>query len=111
MTDPCPTCSKMKELLLGCLDYMQKCGTPCPPNTCEVCDQYDRVNKFLMAEEASPPAREDVCHTVQEFYDAVCKEAESNMLKTGKLEGAHFAAMRKLLPAFTSPDARDGKEG
>lgn len=34
---------------------------------------------------------------VSAFYDEVCRLAEDNMLKTGKLEGAHFAAMKKLL--------------
>jgi hypothetical protein len=27
------------------------------------------------------------------FFNEVCKRAEANMLKTGKLEGAHYAAM------------------
>lgn len=32
----------------------------------------------------------------KEFYEEVCRRAESNMLKTGKLEGAHFAAMKQV---------------
>ena len=35
---------------------------------------------------------------VQLYYDAVCEEAEKNMVKTGKLEGSHYAAMQRLLP-------------
>jgi hypothetical protein len=31
------------------------------------------------------------------FCDQVERIAEQNMLKTGKLEGSHYAAMRKLL--------------
>jgi len=34
---------------------------------------------------------------LEEFYKEVCKQAEDNMLKTGKLEGAHYAAMKKIL--------------
>lgn len=30
----------------------------------------------------------------QKFYERVCARAEANMLKTGKLEGSHFAAMK-----------------
>lgn len=33
----------------------------------------------------------------KQFYEEVCREAESNMLKTGKLEGSHFAAMQRVL--------------
>lgn len=32
-----------------------------------------------------------------QLYEAVCRKAEDKMLKTGKLEGAHYAAMRELL--------------
>lgn len=31
------------------------------------------------------------------FYDDVCREAETRMKITGRLEGAHYAAMRSLL--------------
>ena len=34
--------------------------------------------------------------TIARFCEAVEREAEGNMLKTGKLEGAHYAAMRRL---------------
>lgn len=34
---------------------------------------------------------------LRRFYDDVCRRAERNMEKTGKLEGAHYAAMRSLL--------------
>ena len=30
------------------------------------------------------------------FVNAVEREAETNMLKTGKLEGAHYAAMKRI---------------
>lgn len=34
---------------------------------------------------------------LRRFYQDVCQEAELKMEKTGKLEGAHYAAMRSLL--------------
>ena len=34
---------------------------------------------------------------VQDYYNEVCRRAESNMLKTGRLEGAHYAAMQQVL--------------
>ena len=34
---------------------------------------------------------------VQKFYDEVCALAEENMLKTLKLEGMHYAAMKTVL--------------
>lgn len=33
---------------------------------------------------------------INKFCEFVEREAESNMLKTGKLEGAHYAAMRRI---------------
>lgn len=39
---------------------------------------------------------------VQEFYDKVCKLAESNIEHTGKLEGAHYAAMQTILKEYES---------
>ena len=32
-----------------------------------------------------------------EFYNDVCKRAENKMLKTGKLEGAHYASMKEIV--------------
>jgi len=37
---------------------------------------------------------------VKDFYKDVCGTAELNMLKTGKLEGAHYAAMQLLLKDY-----------
>ncbi len=34
---------------------------------------------------------------VRRFVDEVNRRAEANMLKTGKLEGSHYAAMRTVL--------------
>jgi len=34
---------------------------------------------------------------IQGFYKDVCKHAEEKMLETGKLEGAHYAAMKQLM--------------
>jgi len=31
------------------------------------------------------------------FYNEVDKRAQDNMIKTGKLEGSHYAAMKKLM--------------
>lgn len=36
----------------------------------------------------------------EKFYDEVCKLAEENMMKTGKLEGSHFAAMQQVIKAW-----------
>lgn len=33
----------------------------------------------------------------KEFYAEACKRAERKMLKTGKLEGAHFASMKEMM--------------
>lgn len=30
------------------------------------------------------------------FYDEVCRRAEDKMLKSGKLEGMHYAAMQEV---------------
>jgi hypothetical protein len=37
-----------------------------------------------------------------EFYNEVCKRAEDKMLKTGKLEGAHFASMKEIIDELTT---------
>jgi hypothetical protein len=37
---------------------------------------------------------------IEAFYQRVCDRAEANMLKTGKLEGAHFAAMKAEIAAL-----------
>lgn len=34
---------------------------------------------------------------LRRFYDDVCREAELKMEKTGRLEGAHYAAMKTVL--------------
>ena len=34
---------------------------------------------------------------LRRFYDDVCREAELKMAKTGRLEGAHYAAMKAVL--------------
>ena len=48
---------------------------------------------------------------VFDFFKRVCERAEINMLKTGKLEGAHFAAMKSEIATLkqateqiTAPD-------
>lgn len=35
--------------------------------------------------------------SIREFVRCIEELAEKNMLKTGKLEGAHYAAMKQLL--------------
>jgi len=42
----------------------------------------------------------------QQFYDEVCRRAESNMQKTGKLEGAHYAAMQTVLQEWLQEPIR-----
>lgn len=39
---------------------------------------------------------------IMRFCEEVERQAEANMLKTGKLEGAHYAAMRKLRSELTA---------
>ena len=34
---------------------------------------------------------------ISKFYDEVCRMAEEKMIKTGRLEGAHFASMQQLM--------------
>ena len=34
---------------------------------------------------------------IEGFVARVCERAEANMLKTGRLEGAHYAAMTAIL--------------
>lgn len=42
---------------------------------------------------------------VIDFYSHVCDQAEKNMLITGKLEGSHYAAMRKEIQKMASADS------
>ena len=42
----------------------------------------------------------------EKFYDEVCTEAEANMLKTGKLEGSHFAAMQTVLKRWKGEESK-----
>lgn len=37
---------------------------------------------------------------IRAFYAEVCRIAEENMLKTSKLEGSHYAAMKQLLEKY-----------
>lgn len=34
---------------------------------------------------------------IKDLYDEVCRRAEDKMLKTGKLEGAHYNALKQIL--------------
>jgi hypothetical protein len=45
------------------------------------------------------------CYVIGIFCDEVERMAERNMIKTGKLEGAHYAAMRQLRATFPTPNA------
>ena len=45
------------------------------------------------------------CYVIGLFCDEVERMAERNMLKTGKLEGMHYAAMRQLRATFPTPNA------
>lgn len=38
----------------------------------------------------------DELHIIDSFIEIVEKTAEENMLKTGKLEGSHYAAMKQI---------------
>lgn len=38
----------------------------------------------------------DEIKTIDRFIDLVERRAEANMLKTGKLEGMHYAAMKSI---------------
>ena len=50
------------------------------------------------------------CRVIGLFCDEVERMAERNMLKTGKLEGAHYAAMRQLRATLHTPnDKHDGR--
>ena len=40
---------------------------------------------------------DNIHEAISRFVEAVEREAESNMLKTGKLEGAHYAAMKRIV--------------
>jgi hypothetical protein len=46
---------------------------------------------------ASGVSKEKVNLIVQMFVEAVEYRAEEKMLKTGKLEGAHYAAMKQII--------------
>jgi hypothetical protein len=48
---------------------------------------------------------------IEAFYKRVCDRAEANMLKTGKLEGAHFAAMQSEIKAMREAAVRAGEGG
>ena len=45
------------------------------------------------------------CYVIGLFCDEVERMAERNMLKTGNLEGEHYAAMRQLRSTFPTPNA------
>lgn len=59
--------------------------------------------------ETSLTARD--CYVIGIFCDEVERMAERNMIKTGKLEGAHYAAMRQLRATFPTPNASVRREG
>lgn len=42
-------------------------------------------------------ARELPYLDIKDLYDEVCRKAEDKMLKTGKLEGAHYNALKQIL--------------
>jgi len=42
---------------------------------------------------------------ILDFYKKVCAKAEANMIKTGKLEGAHYAAMKELVDEIEKPES------
>lgn len=46
----------------------------------------------------------------RKFYDEVCAEAESNMLKTGQLAGAHYAAMQTVSKRWENGGAPSREE-
>lgn len=50
--------------------------------------------KVKLADIALDQARREA---IKDFYAKVCERAESKMLKTGKLEGAHFASMKEII--------------
>jgi hypothetical protein len=62
-------------------------------------EYFEKVCSNLMLEgrcrmmTAETANRKDI---ILAFIEQVEKQAEENMLKTGKLEGAHYAAMKKL---------------
>ena len=48
---------------------------------------------------------------LQIFYAEVCSRAEQKMLITGKLEGAHFAAMTELMKELGLLEFEGKQEG
>src|SRR5262245_49065148 len=42
---------------------------------------------------------------IEQFYKRVCSQAELNIEKTGKIEGAHYAAMQLVLRAVREATA------
>ena len=50
-----------------------------------------------MAEFAIKIVMRESPHIVKRFYDRVCEVAEKTIAETGRVEGAHYNAMQKVL--------------
>lgn len=53
--------------------------------------------KKLEAWNRREPSQRDELAIIKSFCEEVNRRAEGNMLKTGKLEGSHYAAMTQIL--------------
>jgi hypothetical protein len=73
-----------------------------------------RIIAILRAEgielpgQPAPPEEDDERAAIQReavtaYYDAVCRMAETTMIATGKLEGAHYAAMQRVREEWNNP--------
>lgn len=83
MTHPKKPSESDASYLLKSRDHEYTCN-------CEPC----RVGQVERVAQALDQARREA---IKDFYAKVCERAESKMLKTGKLEGAHFASMKEII--------------
>jgi hypothetical protein len=59
--------------------------------------QVEELTKALFSSSLPSDVKRAKREAVKEFVEEVERRAESNMLKTGKLEGAHYRAMKDVL--------------
>ena len=74
---------------------------PETPNRVGSTDLLDRVNSWLETWSPHCGAPRAVFEgqfrvTLREIFDEIERRAEANMLKTGKLEGMHYAALKDV---------------
>lgn len=79
------------EKTLEELVYAHPTGSP----ECDCAKELLEVRRLMR--QFLPETYESKEKIILDFYRDVCELAQSNMLKTGKLEGSHYAAMKSVI--------------